>query len=250
MIINSDINVLGSLTDWSLINVLLNRKITSGSKSFDINTQTSIKTDKSIKRFQNAITSTLIKFCNSEVEHLIRDIISCENISRDSLLLIYWNASYNHDLLNYLNSQVYFVAFYSGRVSIKTTEVVACLKDLQEREIKVKKWSESSIQVTASKYLTLLKKINLMEGSLNKTIVHPYLNDKMFVLFIYWITAIETKSNLLESKWLKYSFCERSVFIERLMKKKFSKFFQLVYTGDKLKIETSVPYEKIYDAVK
>ena len=249
MTINSDINVLGSLPDWNLINVFLKDNISSLRKVGGVHTYTAIKTDKSVKRFEKAISATLIKFCDAKVENLVRDMFESESISNESLLLIFWNASFNNELLNYLNSQTYFLAFYSGRISIKQDEVAACLKDLKEREIELKKWSDSTLQTTASKYLTLLKKFHLMEGSLNKTILHPYLNDRMFILFVYWIKAVETKSNLLESEWLKYSFCEKSVFLERLMQKKFAKFFQLNYTGDNLKIETTMPYEKIYHAI-
>jgi hypothetical protein len=248
--INSDINVLGSLPDWNLINVFLNDNIGSLRKVGGIHTYTAIKTDKSVKRFEKAISGSLIKFHKEDVEVMVRQVLGNENISNDSLLLIFWNASYNNELLNYLNTEIYFLAFYSGRISIKQDEVVACLKDLKEREIELKKWSDSTLQTTASKYLTLLKKFHLMEGSLNKSILHPYLNDKMFVLFVYWLTTIESKSNLIESEWLKYSFCERPVFIERLMQKKFAKYFLLNYTGDKLKIETTTPYEKIYHAFK
>ena len=250
MIINSDLNILGGLADWNLINIFLKESIGSLRKGGGTHTYTAIKTDKSIKRFEKAISATLIKFCNAGVEALVRNTHTGEKISNDSLLLIFWNASFNNELLNYLNTEIYFLAFYSGRISIKPDEVVACLKDLKEREIELKKWSDSTLKITASKYLTLLKKIHLMEGSLNKSIVHPYLNDKMFILFVYWLASIESKSNLLESEWLKYSFCERAVFIERLMQKKFAKYFQLNYTGDKLKIETTVPYEKIYHAIK
>lgn len=250
MTINSDINVLGSLPDWNLINVFLKDNIRSLRKGGGIHTYTAIKTDKSVKRFEKAISATLIKFCNAEAEALVRNILVGEKITNDSLHLIFWNASFNNELLNYLNTEIYFLAFYSGRISIKQDEVAACLKDLKEREIELKKWSDSTLQTTASKYLTLLKKFHLMEGSLNKTILHPYLNDRMFILFVYWIKAIETKSNLLESEWLKYSFCEKPVFIERLMQKKFAKYFQLNYTGDNLKIETTMPYEKIYNAIK
>lgn len=249
MIINSDINVLGSLPDWNLINVFLKDNISSLRKVGGVHTYTAIKTDKSVKRFEKAISATLIKFCDAKVENLVRDMFESESISNESLLLIFWNASFNNELLNYLNTQTYFLAFYSGRISIKQDEVAACLKDLKEREIELKKWSDSTLQTTASKYLTLLKKFHLMEGSLNKTILHPYLNDRMFILFVYWIKAVETKSNLLESEWLKYSFCEKSVFLERLMQKKFAKYFQLNYTGDNLKIETTMPYEKIYHAI-
>lgn len=250
MIINTDLNILGGLPDWNLINVFLKESMVALRKGGGTHTYTSIKTDKSVKRFEKAISATLIKFCNAEVEALVRNTLTGEKVSNDSLLLLFWNASYNNELLNYLNTEIYFLAFYSGRISIKPDEVVACLKDLKEREIELKKWSDSTLKITASKYLTLLKKFHLMEGSLNKSIVHPYLNDKMFILFVYWLKAIESKSNLLESKWLKYSFCEKAVFIERLMQKKFAKYFQLNYTGDKLKIETTVPYEKIYHAIK
>jgi hypothetical protein len=249
MNINSDINVLGSLPDWNLIIVFLKDSISSLRNFGGVHAYTSIKTDKSVKRFEKAISATLIKFCDSKVENLVRDVIESEGISNESLLLIFWNASFNNELLNYLNTQTYFPAFYSGRISVKQDEVAACLKDLKEREVELKKWSDLTLQTTASKYLTLLKKFHLMEGSLNKTILHPYLNDRMFILFVYWIKAVETKSNLLDSEWLKYSFCEKSVFLERLMQKRFAEYFQLNYTGDNLKIETTMPYEKIYHAI-
>ncbi len=250
MKINTDINILGSLPDWNLINVFLKDSIVNLRSSGGVNTYTAIKTDKSVKRFEKAISTNLIKFNDANVETLARNMLASENITPDSLLLLFWNASFNNELLNYLNDQIYFASFYSGRITIKQAEVAACLKDLKEREPELKNWSDSTLQLTASKYLTLLKKFNLMEGTLNKKILHPYLNDKMFVHFVYWITAIEAKSNLLESEWLKYSFCERPVFIERLMQRKFSKYFELLYTGDKLKIETLVPYETIYHDLK
>jgi hypothetical protein len=248
--INTDLNILGGLPDWNLINVFLKDNIDTLRKSGELHSHTAIKTDKSVKRFEKAISSTLIHFSNPDVELMFRSILTSESISNDSLLLIFWNASLNNDLLNYLNAEVYFIAFYSGRVSIRQDEVVACLKDLKERENELKKWSDSTLDTTASKYLTLLKKFHLMHGSMNKTIIHPYLNDKMFVIFIYWLTAIESNANLLESVWLKYSFFEKPVFIERVLQKKFARFFQLNYTGDKLSIETTLPYSTIYDAIK
>lgn len=250
MTINSDINILGGLPDFNLATHFLHKRLIPTMVNEPYYTFTAIKTDKSVKRFEKAITDTLLRFKNKDIENLFTCALDEESITKDSLLLLFWNASFNNELFYYLNEQIYFVSFYSGRISIKQDEVIACLKDLKEREIELKKWSDSTLNVTASKYLTLLKKFNLMEGSLNKTIVHPYLNDKMFILFVYWIIAVEAKSNLLESQWLKYSFCERSVFMERLMQKKFSKYFNILYTGDKLKIETLIPYSTIYHVIK
>ena len=247
MTINSDINVLGSLPDLNLITLFLNDSIESLNKNGGHRSYTAIKTDKSVQRFEKAITGTLINFKNKQLEHVFRSIVSVESISGDSLFLIFLNASNNNELLNYLNQSVFFPAMYSGRVGIKTTEVTACLNDLKQSEPDLQKWSDSTIETTASKYLTLLKKFNLMEGSLNKTITHTYLNDKMFVIFIYWLLTVEQKPNILESPWLKYCFLEKPSFIERVMQKKFSKYFNLNFNGEKMKIEPIINYQNIYN---
>lgn len=250
MDINSDINILGGLPDFNLITHFLFETENNSDYQAGHHTFTSIKTDKSVRRFERAILGTMLHCSNNETTSLVNSILSSETISHDSLIMLFWNASLNNELLHYLNIQVYFPAFYSGRLIIKKEEVGACIKELRETEEIVRGWSIMTIETVARKYLTLLKKFNLMEGGLNKKILHPYLSDKMFILFIYWLKAIETKTNLLESDWLKYCFNEQSVFLERLMQKKFAEFFQFAFTGDQLKIETTIPYEKVYYAIK
>lgn len=249
MHINSDINVLGSLPDWNLIKVFLSEDMDSIKQKGGIHTYTAIKTDKSVKRFEKAIKATLIQNKNAELETIIRQAIKANATSTDTLLLLFWNASANNELLFHLNDKVFFPAFYSGRVSIKNDEVVSCIKDLKLSEDDLKKWSEITITTTASKYLTLLKKFGMMDGSVNKTIVHPYLSDAMFILFAYWIAAIFDKPNLIKSHWLPYYFGEKQTFLERLLQKKFLKYFNVVYTGDKLSIEPLIPYESIYEHI-
>jgi len=86
-----------------------------------------------------------------------------------------------------------------------------------------------------------------MDGAVNKTIEHTFLNDKMFVIFLYWMLSVEQKPNILESTWLKYCFSEKQFFMERVMQKKFSRYFNLNYSGDKLKIEPIVSFENLYN---
>lgn len=249
MHINSDINVLGSLPDWNLIKVFLSEDMVSIKEKGGIHTYTAIKTDKSVKRFEKAIKATLIQNKKPELETIIRQAIKSNTTSAETLILLFWNASVNNELLFHLNDKVFFPAFYSGRVSIKNDEVVACIKDLKQSEDDLKKWSEITITTTASKYLTLLKKFGLMEGSVNKSIIHPHLNDAMFILYVYWLVAISDKPNLVSSNWLSYSFSEKQAFLDRLLQKKFSKYFNVVYTGDKLSIEPLIPYESIYEYI-
>jgi hypothetical protein len=247
--INSDINVLGSLPDWNLIKVFLSEDMDSINKQGGIHTYTAIKTDKSVKRFEKAIKATLISCSKPELEIIIKQAIVANVTSADTLLMLFWNASANNKLLFHLNEKVFFPAFYSGRVSIKNDEVVACIKDLKLTENDLQKWSEITVTTSASKYLTLLKKFGLMEGSVNKSILHPHLSDSLFVLFTYWIAAISDKPNLVDSSWLVYCFSERQSFIDRLLQKKFSKYFNVVYTGDKLSIEPIISYQLIYEHI-
>lgn len=65
--------------------------------------------------------------------------------------------SLNNELLAYLNEKVYFPVLFSGRTIITAEEVSACLKELKQTEEGLKEWSDSTIDITASKYLTLLK---------------------------------------------------------------------------------------------
>lgn len=249
MKINSDINILGGIPDMNLILAVLDKTMEELRQNGGIQSFTSIKTDKSVVRFRKAIFHTILKFPNKEVAFLINSVLLKEAISPNSLYLLFWNAGVNNDLFNHLNKRVYFPAFYSGRITVKQDEVSACIKELKDSERVIQSWSESTIETTASKYLTLLKKFGLMEGGQNKTIVHPYLDDRMLILFIYWLKAIEPKPNILESPWLEYCFSERQVLVERIMQKKHSKFIHLNYTGDNLKIDLTEPYENIYHAL-
>jgi hypothetical protein len=248
MQINTDINILGGLPDFKLVEYYFNQRLEKSGFEEENVLYTQIKTAKSVRRFKTAIESTLLRCKNPQVRFLLDLFLEDQPDSTDSKLFLFWNSSFNNELFNYLNTQIYFPAFFSGRISIKQDEVTACLKDLAETEIELKKWSESTIKITASKYLTLIKKFNLLDGSRNKKILHPYLSDRMFVIFVYWICAIESNQNLLESDWLKYSFSDQANFLERLMQKKFFTFFQLMYTGDKLTVETILPYKNLHNA--
>lgn len=243
MKINSDVNILGGLSDFEIIYGLLraeNREKSAGHA-------TKIKTEKSVRRFEKSIKNTLLAFDNEKQKVIVKNILLNEGITNDSRLILFWNASRNNDLLNYLNLNVFFPAYYSGRIVIRQEDAADCLNELKITEKELGKWSAKTVKTTASKYLTLLKKFNLLEGSVNKSIKHPFLDDKMFVLFIYWVLAIENKANILQSSWLKYAFSEERFFIERIFQKRFSKFIEVNYTGDKLQVHPVIEYKDIYD---
>lgn len=248
MIINSDINILGSLADWNLVSFFakfgLSQPSIDGHETF-----TSIKTSKSVKRFKNAIENNFLKFGSDNVESLFNALIDSKGIDNDTKLFLFWVTSQNNELIHHLNSSVFFPALYSGRSSLKIDEVIACLSELKEQEKKLKDWSSSTLTTTASKYLTLLKKFDLLDGSLTKTINNKFLSDEMFIVFVYWICQFDQPSNLLKSDWLKYSFMEIPSFVDRVLSKKYSRFLNIVYNGDILRAEPMVPYNQLINSI-
>ncbi len=243
MKINSDINILGGLKDFELIRFFLK---SNESKDSD-NTFTKVRTEKSVRRFEKAIVSTFLSFKTKETEKLFSDYFLDEDLSNDYLMLLFWNGSVNNDLLNYLNLHIFFPAFYSGRLILQQDEISACLNDLKANVPTLRNWSKNTTEITASKYLTLLKKFNLLEGRQKKSIKHPFLSDKMFVYLVYWILSIENQSNILKSSWLPYSFSEKEFFIERILQNRFSKFWEVDYTGDKMRVKNLIEYNNIYE---
>ena len=239
MNINSDINILGSIANYDLIINYL-RHGNNGFPSY-----TNIKTTQSFGRYERAINSTLLKFKNTNLEVLLKNLLEKEGISINSLLLLFWNSSVNNDFLHYLNSKVFFPALYSGRISIKKDEIIACIRELRSTEIAIQKWTDSTINVSASKYLSFLVKMKLMEGNRTKKISNRFIDDNLLIIFVYWLLAIETKPNILVSKWLQYCLMEKQVFIERITQKKFSKYFTFQYSGDNMKIEPVLKFEEL-----
>ena len=73
MNINSDINILGSLFDFNLVLHFLENKSSKNKIVSPNYTFTSIKTDKSVKRFEKAITETLLNL-NTICHHLILQV--------------------------------------------------------------------------------------------------------------------------------------------------------------------------------
>jgi hypothetical protein len=248
VIINSDINILGSLADWNLISIFggigSNEPVSADHHSF-----TAIKTSKSVKRFKNAIENNFLRFDTDEIESLFDSLLTIKGIDSDTQLFLFWVLSQNNELIKYLNSTVFFPAFYSGRVSIRIDDVIASLFELKETEPQLKSWSNSTLTITASKYLTLLKKFDLLEGTLKKTIKNKFLSDEMFLVFVFWVCQFKEPSNVLKSEWLKYGFMEVSTFIERVVLKKYTQFYTITYNGDILRIEPSIPYHQLIESI-
>jgi hypothetical protein len=250
MDINSDINVLGGLSDFSAILYFSHREGPQSNVGKEFSTLPTMRTHKTYKRYRKAILNSILSYRNQSIESMIRSSLDTSGLSDNNLFLLFWNMSANNELFNYINTNVFFPAYYSGRASIRKNEVLACLIELKQKELAMGDWSINTIDLTASKYLTLLKKFHLLEGVQRKSILHHFINDEAFLNFIYWVIEIEESKNILNSKWLQYSLMEEDVFIEKIMQKRFMKIFNIDFTGNNLQIEVLIPYGVVYDEFK
>ncbi|NUQ82568.1 MAG: DUF1819 family protein [Bacteroidetes bacterium] len=250
MKINTDINILGGLTNWGLINKFIPKVNQFDQMQEPTGIYSGIRTQKSVQRFERAIRKTLLHFESPDLKNLYTTILAEEGISPDCMLMLFWNTSRNNELFWYLNQEVFFPFFYSGKLMIRKEDVKACILELKEKEPQLKGWSLETIDVVARKYLALLKHFSLVTPTYLKEILHPYYTDRVFILFIYWIKAVEKRSNLLESSWLEYALSERGVFLDRLMKKKYAPYYSFTYTGNSLSVNLLLDYSRIYHAIK
>ena len=171
MDINTDINILGGMPDYNLIRIYIAGEAKDKSTSEVQLQYTNIKTEKAFKRFRKAIDKSMNSFKNDKLKRMIQMLCNEQDLDETMLLMFFWNMSLNNELLAYLNEKVYFPVLFSGRTIITAEEVSACLKELKQTEEGLKEWSDSTIDITASKYLTLLKKFGLLDGAIKKKII-------------------------------------------------------------------------------
>lgn len=245
MLINTNINIIGGLPDFNLIRYFLfeNKSDVKNHSEY-----TTIRTLKSVKRFKKAIRESFVS-SNDDLNTISQLLIKNENPTKINfaLFLIF---SVNNDLFHYLNENVFFPIYYSGRKIIKKEEVLICLKDLQKKIDALNSWSESTINSTASKYLTLLKKFGLLSGIRNKEIVYKNLSSEEFIIFIYFLSIVDQNSNKINSNWIKYSFNENDFFVKKVMDRKLIPFFEIKFNGDNLKLVPTINFDKLYEKLK
>lgn len=245
MVINTNINIIGGLPDFNLIKYFFLNDKEIQKKHFEF---TAIRTEKSVNRFKKAIVEAF-DVQNQNVRIMFTEFLRNESIENLNYLL-FLLFSFNNYLFNYLNNNVFFPVYFSGRKYIKKEEVLMCMKDLRKSNEELKSWSESTIETTASKYLTLLKKFGLLAGFQKKEIVYKNPSFEEFVVFNYLLSVFEENSNKYNSDWIPYSFYEKDFYIQKILDKKLMPLLEINFNGDNLKIKNITNYKDLYYALK
>ncbi len=239
---NTDINIIGSIPDYSLILKTLKLHSKNSDKIEEMiikNNEFDFRTEKSRKRFLSGVESAFLNFKNKEHKKLIKALFNTELTRENENMILFWQFSINNKLFFEITKEVFFKEYYSGKVSFSKEYIIAFIKDLISKNENLKgKWSETTINTIASKYLTILKKLGLVEGSKVKKFKNIYLSDESLLIFLQIIKIIEPLSvNILKSMYLEFSFVSKENLFFRI--KTFAKkgLVNMNFDGKILKIE-------------
>ena len=239
---NSDINIIGSIPDYHLIYralpLLINDK-KNLEKLLVVDNEFGFRTEKSRKRFLSVLNSAFVNK-NEKINYLAALIIDqLNNDVKSQSLVLFWVFSLNNQLFYELNRDLFLKYYFQGRAQLPKEDVIAYLKDLISRKEELKeKWSEETIATIASKYLTCLKKLHLLEGTQKKHFCLVHISNELLAVFVHFYNLIENdKGFILKNDFMSFSFISDESRLERFKKIGLKDWIKMNYTGQNLRLE-------------
>lgn len=251
---NTDINIIGSIPDYHLIYKslpLLYAEDEMLEKILVADNEFNLRTEKSRKRFLSALSSAFVTEHNS-LNDFVGELFAEQTIDEETKgIILFWLFSINNKLFFELNRDVFLKYLYQGRAELPLTDVIAYLKDVISRHSEMKgKWSEETIKTIASKYLTTLVKLNLMEGRAKKRFRFIRITDELIVCLIHMYTLLDQQgSNFLEHDFSKFMFVSEESILDRLKKIGKKDWIKMNYTGTSLRVESAFNTKDIINGI-
>jgi hypothetical protein len=251
---NTDINILGGIPDYGLIYTALPLLVEGEDDLYNSlvnNNEFDFRTEASRKRFFALLKSAFISK-NADVNLLSVNLIQhLKNDEKSKAQVLFWLFSLNNRLFYELNRDVFLKYFFQGRAELPKADVVAYLKDKIATTEELKgKWSDITVDTVASKYLSVLKKLHLLEGVKKKTFCFVRLSDEMLAVFLHFYTYTHKNSNnILEEDFFNFSFISKDNAVARLKKIGKKDWIKMNYTGTSLRVEGSFKPNEIIDGI-
>ena len=231
---DSGVNIMGSVPNYNVMLDYISDTygITEGSTgAFEF------RTEKSLRRFIAAIESCILKFKNETHKSMFFDALANKDYSiQERLVVLFWQLTYSNRLFSRITAEVFMKAVYSGRITITAEEVTSFLRYIKETEKGELDWSEDTIKISGSKYLTIMKKLGLADGAIKKTIVHPVITNNLFVYFIRFIQTV-SDDKTLHNPYMIFSFSEEPNIVSRLKKIENIQYWDISQIGNEITID-------------
>lgn len=209
------------------------------------------RTEKSRKRFLSVLNSAFVSN-NKTVDELASALmLHFKNDENAQSILLFWLFSMNNKLFFELNRDLFLKYYFQGRAEFPKEAVIAYIKDLISRVDELKgKWSETTIETIASKYLTILKKLNLVEGNQKKKFKLIRVSDELLAVFVHLIDLMENrKANFLEDDFLGFTFISKENILDRLKRIGKKDWVKLNFNGVSLQVEPVFNNNNIIDGI-
>ncbi len=254
-VFTSDINIIASIPDFNMINEVI-YLLTQGKEKEYIEKQIfeknifGIRTLKSRKRFLAAIFANFIKFKTEEHKKVFFSLFSQQSLLKLKKIALYIQFAINNRLFYDLTSNVTIKLYKEGRLLVPKEEYISYLYDLRDKNKDLQKWSNSTIDIIASKYLTLLKKLGFLKGSIKKEFCNVDIDNPTIVYIVYLLKSLNYKDpDFLKSPFIDILPISKENLFLRIKKLSLIDYFKVYTLGDDLKIELKYSYEDIVDVI-
>ena len=253
--INSDINIIGGIPDFSLIEAALEH-FANGKDQLELNELVitnnafDFRTESARKRFLAAVNGSILVFANDNHKALIENLFSASGHESLKRKVVFWQLLFGNDLFLLISKNVYAKAYFSGRTSLAGKEVFAYLKDLQTLSPKLNTFSDSTLETIASKYLTILRKLEMMEGVIKKQILNIRLSEHEELFYVYLIMSVDNSTrDILKNPYREFFFLEKSELVQALKNIKYMPFIDITPTGETLNVNLKMSPKELVDAI-
>ena len=227
---NSDTNVLGSIPDYA---AMIQYAVSSFTNTKD--TDFSFRTVKTGKRFIVAINRNILTFKNKEHQQIIFNALASEELRMDQkLMVLFWQMVINNDLFALITENYYMKSVCAGRLSLHPEEIMSYLFELRRDYPNELTWKEATLKIIASKYLTIMKKLGLAEGTQTKEIKYPNIGDELFVILVRLALSVYPEKPTEKNPLFKYSFLDTASLISRMKSIKFTSYWSLTQLGNQI----------------
>jgi len=251
----TNINIIGSIPNFDLIIDVISNYALGEKKDFVIDEIIhrniyGIRTRKSTSRFLKAIHDVFLKFKSNDHRIVFYSIFKSTNLLTLRKVALFYQFAINDELFYEITSNVFLELYLAGRLTVDASEFTSYLYDLRDKKTEIRQWSDSTIKIVASKYLTLLKKLDLLRGSAKKEFKHITPDDATIVYVFYLICSLgKSESNFMKNPYLPLLMISQQNLIDRLKKIALDDFLAITTLGNDLKIELKYSYEEIADVI-
>lgn len=252
---NSDINIIGGIPDFSLIEVTLSQ-LAKGKGIIDLkellvtNNAFDFRTESTRMRFLYAMQRNILVFANDQHKQLIEALYGAPGLELLKRRALFWQLLVGNVLFRSICKDVYAKVYFSGRTTLATAEVFAYLKDLQNSSEQLRDFSDSTLKIIASKYLTILKKLGMIEGAAKKRLLNIRLAESEILFFVYFCFSVDSSTrDVLKNPYREFFFLEKAELVQALKNIKFMRFIDLTSTGEVLNVHLKLSPQELVDAI-